>query len=389
MNPDRHDAVIVGGGVVGAACALLLRQQGLRVALIERGAAPKAFDAQDYDLRVYALSPGSIQLLRGLGLWARIQAARASPYERMQVWENDPAAALNFDAAEAAAPALGAIVENSLLMDALWSRLQPEELFCGQAIASVQSDARATALRLADGRELRAPLVIAADGAESALREQAGIECTRWPYPQQAVVCHVQTERPHQGTARQRFLPTGPLALLPLADGRCSIVWSSTEAAALMQLEDADFRRALSGASQQVLGEVTACTRRVLFTLQLLHAQDYVRERLVLIGDAAHVIHPLAGQGVNLGLADVAALARVLAEARQQGRDPGSLRVLKRYERARKADNLEMLALTDALSRGFSTDGAAVTQLRRTGMGLVEQLRPLKGFFLRRALQGS
>ena len=387
MSERRYDAVVVGGGAVGAATAAALAQAGVLTALIEKGEAPASFDPRNYDLRVYALSPGSVRFLRALGIWERILTARACAYESMRVWEDEAVHALHFDAAEAGVPHLGYIVENKLLLSALWSRLEAVSIFEKAQIARWQYDDGGAHLRLRDGRELETRLVIAADGADSVLRGEAGIDCATWPYPQQAIVCHVQTERPHHHSAYQRFLPTGPLAFLPLADGRCSIVWSSSEAWRLLTLEDREFMDALTQAGQRVLGAVSACTPRVAYPLRLLHAEKYVRERFALVGDAAHVIHPLAGQGVNLGIADAQALAEVLGEAKADGRDLGHLRVLQRYERARRADNLDMLALTEGLYRIFSPGAEPLKPLRRSGMEAVQRLRPLKDFFVRRAMQ--
>lgn len=386
MTAKRFDVIVVGGGVVGAAAAAALSQGGFRTALVERGEAPAAFDATNYDLRVYALSPSSARFLARLEAWPRIAAGRLSPYERMRVWEREPAQALEFRADEVRVPQLGYIVENKLLLSAIWQQMRDVTFFERVGVASWNADVADTHLRLTDGTELEARLLIAADGADSTLREQAGIRCASWPYPQQAMVCHVETELPHQHTAWQRFMPTGPLAFLPLADGRCSIVWSSSECWMLQTLEDAPFLSALTAASQGVLGELRRCTHRAVFPLRLLHAEEYVRDRLALVGDAAHVIHPLAGQGVNLGLADVEALVDVLLTARREGRDIGRLRMLKRYERARRADTLDMLVLTEGLYRIFG-ESPLPAALRSGGLEAVQRLQSLKNFFVQRALR--
>lgn len=387
MSARRFDAVVVGGGAVGAATALALMRAGVATALVERGEAPASFDARNYDLRVYALSPGSIRFLDELGVWSDIAGQRSCAYESMLVWEDNLAQALSFGAEESRVPQLGHIVENKLLLSALWRQMAGVTLFESMQLAGWSADVGGVHLRLGDGSELEARVLIAADGADSAVRAKAGIDCTTWPYPQQAVVCHVQTALPHRRIAYQRFLPTGPLAFLPISDGRSSIVWSSTEAWLLQTLSDAEFLTALNAAAQGVLGEIKACTARVTFPLRLLHAQQYVKERLALVGDAAHVIHPLAGQGVNLGLADAQALAEVLGAAKSAGRDLGRLRLLKQYERARRADTLEMLALTEGLFRMYSHGGRPATALRRSGMEAVQRLRLLRQFFVQRALR--
>ncbi|TXH04968.1 MAG: UbiH/UbiF family hydroxylase [Nevskiaceae bacterium] len=382
----KHEIVIVGGGAVGAALVLALHRAGIDAALVERGAPPPAWDAADYDLRVYALSPASTRFLDTLAVWPEIVSRRASAYRTMRIWDEQPQRALEFASAPLGLPQLGHIVENSLLLQSLWRPLAEVPLYTGVRIAALKLDEDAARLSFDDGRELSARLVIAADGADSALREAAGIECLRRPYPQRAVVCHVRTERPHRGTAWQRFLPTGPLAFLPLADGRCSIVWSSQEADELLALDDAEFRLRLAAALQFELGAIIECTRRVAFPLQLLHARDYVRPRFALAGDAAHVVHPLAGQGVNLGLADAELLARQLIAAHDERRDPGNLRLLQRYERARKADALDMLAVTDGLNRAFGLRSETWDGLRGFGLDAVNRLAPLKTLLARRAV---
>jgi ubiquinone biosynthesis UbiH/UbiF/VisC/COQ6 family hydroxylase len=240
-------------------------------------------------------------------------------------------------------------------------------------------------LCLQDGRELRARIAAAADGADSKMRELAGIETLTWEYPQQAIVCHVATAQPHRRTALQRFLPSGPLAFLPLADGRSSIVWSTTAAEELLALSEKDFRARLRDASQDALGEIGDMTRRVSFPLRLLHARDYVQGPLVLLGDAAHVVHPLAGQGVNMGLADAQMLCDTVLKLRS-ARWPDPRRALQRYQRARKAENVEMLALTDALNRAFGVNAPLWTGSLQLGMQLLDRMVPIKTRLARRAL---
>jgi ubiquinone biosynthesis UbiH/UbiF/VisC/COQ6 family hydroxylase len=242
-------------------------------------------------------------------------------------------------------------------------------------------------LEFEDGGALRAKLVVGAEGAESSLRTAAGIDVAGWSYDATAVVCHFATSRPHRGEALQRFLEGGPIAFLPLADGRRSLVWSAPreEANALLALDDATFARRLEEAVQDEVGPITAPTRRLAFPLRLQHAQRYVANRFALVGDAAHVIHPLAGQGLNLGLADADVLANELAAARSAGRDWTSLRTLSRYERARQAENLEMMALTDGLHRAFALSLPGAGTLLSRGLSLVDRLAPVKRALIRRA----
>jgi 2-octaprenylphenol hydroxylase len=369
----RHEVVVVGGGVVGAATALALRREGFDVVLVEKGKAPAPWQSGHYDARVYAISPGSARFLDSLGVWSRIAAQRASPYTRMQVWESTPLQALTFDAAELAVPQLGHIIEDSLLRATLWDALAGVTVTTGVQVA---------------GDDLKAELVVAAEGADSPLREWAGIDAGGWAYPQRSIVCNVTTEKPHHGIAHQRFMPGGPLAFLPLADGRSSIVWSTdtAEADELMALPDAQFRERLGEAFQHHLGAITAADRRYAFPLRLLHAERYVAPGIALVGDAAHVIHPMAGQGLNLGLADVEALVGVVTEARKQKKALGALRVLQRYERARKADNVEALALVDGLHRLFRLRAPELGGLRELGMSLVGRAGMVKAALAKRAM---
>lgn len=388
---QEFDLVIVGAGVVGAALAAALCDSGLRIAILDAREPPR-FDAKtDWDLRVFALSPASRQLLDTVGAWKSIPAGRICAYTAMRVWDATGRGRIHFDCAEVGAEALGYIVENRLLQHALWQRLeqarnltaiypaQPEALQFGPEHAE---------LTLKDGQRLHARLLVAADGAESAVRKLAGIQTTGADYRQQAVVAHLSTEKPHRNTARQRFLPSGPLALLPLADGRVSLVWSLDDARAeeVRALDDARFCAAVTQASGHALGEVTGTTKRAAFPLQRLRTRTYVRPRLALIGDAAHAVHPLAGQGMNLGLLDAAALAAVIQDAHARERDIGDLTVLRRYERARKGDNLAMIMALDGFKRLFGNDIRPVALLRNAGLSAVDRFTPLKSAFMRRAM---
>ena len=384
----RHDVVVVGGGVAGAATALALARQGFNIALVEKGAAPAAFKPEHYDARVYAISPGSARFLQDCGVWNPIAAQRVSPYTRMQVWESSPLQSLSFDAAELAVPELGYIIEDSLLRAALWSALTGAAVLAGVHVTSLALASGRPRVKLSNGELLEAELVVAAEGADSPLREWAGIDAGGWAYPQRSIVCNVTTGKPHRGIAYQRFMPGGPLAFLPLADGRSSIVWSTdtAEAEELMAQPDAEFRERLGEAFQQHLGTITAADKRFAFPLRLLHADRYVAPGVALVGDAAHVIHPMAGQGLNLGLADVEALVGVVADARKQKKPLGALRVLQRYERRRKAENVEALALVDGLHRLFRLRAPELGGLRELGMSLVGRAGMLKTALAKRAM---
>jgi 2-octaprenylphenol hydroxylase len=387
----NSDVAIVGGGVVGAALACALADTGLTVALID-AQTPAPYDSKaEVDLRVFALSVASRRILEALHSWDTVAAARVSPYREMRVWDAGGKGSIHFDSADLGQPELGYIVENSLLQHALWTRLKGDakvRMIHPAKVAALSLEDEAAVAILDGGQRLKVRLVVAADGASSATRALAGIEVDNTAYDQRAVVAHVRTELPHRETSWQRFLPTGPVAFLPLSDGRVSVVWSAdeSEAARILALPDAGFCAALTQASEAKLGQVLSTTRRVAFPLQRLHAREYVRGRFALAGDAAHALHPLAGQGVNLGLLDAAALAQVIGDAARKGRDIGDLGVLRRYERWRKGDNLAMIFALDGFKRLFSNDMAGVSVLRNVGLRAVDRFTPLKHAFVRRAM---
>lgn len=387
MSAQCCEIAVIGGGIAGATAAAALARAGFDVQLIERGSAPTLTTSADYDPRVYAISPGSAALLRTLDLWDALARERAAPIRRMQVWDREPRQALGFDATDAGTDSLGWIIEHRRLALAAWSALPAGCARTGVDVQSVRFTDDAAELALSDGSAMHAQLAIGAEGADSPLREAAGIDTSGWRYPSAAVVCHLECSEPHRGAALQRFLPSGPVALLPLADGRRSLVWSTSEpdADALLTLDDATFAQHLQDAVQAAAGTLAKPTKRLRFPLRLLHAERYVAPRCALVGDSAHVVHPLAGQGLNLGLADVAQLVRELSEARRAGRAWSSLRTLSRYERARQAENLDMLAITDALSRVFALDLPGWRSLLNLGLRAVDRVAPLKQLLATRA----
>lgn len=376
------DVAVVGGGMVGAAAALALARAGFSTALLE-ARAPAAWDANaEVDLRVVGLAPSSVMLLDELGVWTSIRDARAGPYSHMHVWDAESGAAIDFDAASEGRDRLGYIVENNLVQWMLWQALEASGVrrLCPVAVQGFEAREDRIQLELAGGEMLAAGLLVAADGAASPLRGLAGIGTRGRDYAQRAVVAHVATERPHEDTAWQRFLPGGPLALLPLADGRSSIVWSLPEAEArrVLALDEQAFLDELGVASDFRLGRIVATTPRAAFPLKLQLAERYQAERFVLLGDAAHAVHPLAGQGVNLGLRDVAELRDTLIEARAAGRDIGAAHVLRRYARRRRsADTLDALGF-DALARIYAWQSPALVAARGVGVRLLDRLAPLK-----------
>ncbi|MEE4277141.1 MAG: UbiH/UbiF/VisC/COQ6 family ubiquinone biosynthesis hydroxylase [Halieaceae bacterium] len=391
------DVAVVGGGIAGLALAAALADTRLRVCVLEARGLPPAFadgGLASYDSRVSALTPRSIAFLRELGAWDRVSAWRHCPYGHMTVWDGEGTGRIEFDAAEVAAADLGSIVENGLVVRALADSLQGVgnvSLCLNAALASLTEHEGAVELVLEDGSAIEAKLVVAADGALSRARDLLGLGTREWDYGHRAIVTTAVFERSHRHTAWQRFLQSGPLALLPLGGGderTCSIVWSIEEALAddLLERDDAGFAEALTQASEAVLGRVTDCAPRYGFPLRQRHAVDYVKPRAALVGDAAHTIHPLAGQGINLGLADVAVLAEELRRAVDLGLEPGSIAVLNRYQRRRKGDNLRMMAAMDGFKRLFGSDALPLRWLRNTGMRGVASLPAVKRRIIREAM---
>jgi len=387
-----YDLIIVGAGMVGAALACVLGRERMRIAVLDRALPPPFDTAGEVGLRVSSISPASQRLLEIVDAWPVIRATRLSPYERMQVWDSGPPRGeISFDSAELGIAELGHIVENALIQHALLAHvaeLPAVSLFVPGQPATITPDDGVVRVALDDGRSMSARLLVGADGASSRVRELAGIASTGADYAQEAVVAHVRSERPHARTARQRFLPTGPLAFLPLADGCSSIVWSTTpeQAQALVESEADAFAAAVTEASEGVLGALALASARAKFPLRRQHAKAYTAERVVLVGDAAHSVHPLAGLGVNLGFMDAAALGEIVLDAVRAGEDPGDPRALRRYERWRKGENLAYMTALDALHRLFSNRDPLLASLRAFGLGAVDRMAPLKHAFARRAM---
>ncbi len=380
MSKDCN-ILVVGAGVTGLTAAALLAQSRnagrMQITVVDAAPRPVFDAAADVALRVSAIAQGSVQLLDAVGAWQHVLETRASPYESMRVWdestEPDSHGALQFEAAEFAVPQLGFIVENVLIQHSLLAVLDTlnVELRFNTPVDKFDAD-----------------LVIGADGARSFVREHYGIEAREFPYGQTAVVTHLQPELPHRRTALQRFTRKGPLGMLPLADGRISVVWSVADklAAQAQESGDAKLGQMLSEASDFALGMLEVAGPRGAFPLCARHAAQYVTPGLALIGDAAHAVHPLAGQGANLGLQDAAKLAEVVDAALGAGEFPGDLRVLRRYERARKGENATMLHFMTGLNRLFATDSALVRELRVHGMRLFNHGGPIRSHAVKVAL---
>ncbi|MBK8509797.1 MAG: UbiH/UbiF/VisC/COQ6 family ubiquinone biosynthesis hydroxylase [Candidatus Competibacteraceae bacterium] len=391
MNTD-YDLIIAGGGMVGSALACALGQSDLRIALLEGAPLERARPGAELDLRVSAISRASQRIFAAVGAWDGITAWRVSPFRDMRVWDAGGFGQIHFDSADIGEPLLGWIVENRVIQYALLERarqLPAVELVCPAELETAKlADDNRWRIRLSDGRELAARLLVGADGAQSKVRQSAGIETGGWSYHQKGVVANVRAAEPHQETAWQRFLPTGPLALLPLHDGRCSTVWSTSpeQADALVAMDEQDFARLLGEAFEWRLGSIVQVGARAAFPLRLQHTHQYVKPGLALIGDAAHVVHPLAGQGVNLGLLDAATLAEVILDAAAAGQPISSFKTLRRYERWRKGDNLLMLGVMDGFKRLFGASLPPVPLIRNLGLNLTDAAKPIKNRIARRAM---
>lgn len=389
---NHYDAIILGGGVVGLALAGALAQGGLKLAVLEREPVAAGWDEGTQDRRVTAITRASQKLFARLGAWEAMRALGVSPYQRMTVWDAGGAGEVRFDAAELAEPDLGHIVENRVLRLGLYqalNRLGRVDWLCPADPEQLDIDETQARLKLTDGRTLKAKLLIGADGARSWLREQAGIGHAERDYGHHALVAQIRTEKPHQATAWQRFQSDGVLAFLPLAEPNlCSIVWSTSpeKASALKAMEAAEFNRELAYALDWRLGTVAVDGARITFPLAMRHAETYLAPRVALAGDAAHTIHPLAGQGVNLGLMDAASLAEVILKAQAAGRDIGAHAALRPYERWRRGENLATIAAMDGFKRLFGHPALPVRIARNIGLGLFDRIEPLKKLAIRRAM---
>lgn len=386
MGLSGQDILIAGGGLVGLAAGLALQSAGFAVRVLDQAAPPPAPAAASDDVRVYALSPASLHFLQTLGV--ALPPEHCAPYTRMQVWETAPEQALTFHAPAPDAE-LGVMVEHRYLAHALAQAVMATQLPVQwqTAITGVQTEEGAVQLNTDPAHSLDARLLVVCDGPRSTLRQRLDVPVVQRDYDQRAIVATVMPDRPHQGIAWQRFLPSGPLALLPRADGAFALVWScdSAFADALLDLPPAAFEAALNADSQQAAGALRLCSPCKAIPLHLLHPQAITGPGFVLAGDAAHVVHPLAGQGLNLGFADAEQLAATLAAAKSDGRGWWRARTLARYAGARQAEAREMMVLTDGLQRLFGSSQAAFAALRHHGLRAVQNAGPLKGWLTAQA----
>jgi 2-octaprenylphenol hydroxylase len=387
---NEFDVIIIGGGMVGATLARALAPTRLRIALIEPQPPQAEHTDTLFDLRVSAITRASQRIFEALGVWQDMVARRVSPFREMHVWE-EQGKEIHFDSADLSEPYQGHIIENSVITASLYDGLEQQaNLQClfGHSCRHLERQAQTWQVQLDDGSQLQAALLVGADGSRSWLRQQAQISVRGWDYDHAAVVTYVKTEKPHQDTAWQRFVNKGPLAFLPLTDGYSSIVWSTQpdNAKRLCDLPETDFADELANAFALRLGQITHVGPRAMYPLRFLMAEQYVKEGIALVGDAAHTMHPLAGQGVNLGLLDAAALAEVVQAAGNARRCPGSLQTLRRYERWRRSENMSMLMMVDQIQRLFGNEQPGLRWLRTTGMDIVGRIPLVKDEILEHAM---
>ena len=385
------EVIIVGGGPVGATLAGLLGQQGIDCIVIEAGRREPAQPDDIPDPRALALTLSSRNILASFNAWNRLPPDRLGCFRRMHVWDENGKGEIRFDCEELCESSLGYIVEQPVLQDTLFKVLEfiPRVSFCiGEKPSQIDWGSNTVTVRLNE-RQLRARLLVAADGVHSGTREFAGIGYTVHDYQQTAIACVVNTELPHGETARQRFMREGPLAFLPLADPhQCGIVWSTEPdyADQLLAMDADQFNRTLWTAFAGRLGEIQSSGKRVGFPLQRAQAESYCKDRIALVGDAAHCVHPLAGQGVNLGLLDAASLAQVLLEAKKKDRDIGIMRGLRRYERWRKGENRLMMMIFEGFKYLFENQTVPVPLIRNMGLNMVDRNLTIKHMIMRRAM---
>jgi len=401
---QQYDIIIVGAGIVGTALACKLAQDNptLKIVVVEAATFKPNYTATEFDARVVALTIASQQLLQDIGAWPSIISNRFCPYTHMHVWDGTGTGSIDFDCREVGESALGSIVENSVIVEALLQQLKLQQLdntnvklMCPAKVSAINlpSANELALVILKDGTSLRAKLIIATDGAQSPIRHMAHLETREWEYGHTAIISTVQTEKSHQYTARQCFTEHGPLAFLPLETNEgntnvCSIVWSAETAFAqqLLALNEADFSDALGRAFEHRLGAIKHITQRYSFPLMQRHCKHYFKPGVVVAGDAAHTIHPLAGQGVNLGLQDVVALADEIHRAMERNFSLADISILERYQRRRKGPNLAMMGVMEGFKQLFAQDSLPLRWLRNMGMRQLDKTHLIKSKVIKEAM---
>lgn len=391
MKTD-YDIIIVGSGMVGLTMACLLGDSPLRVAVLDVQTPATTWNNNTYDLRVSAITPFSQKIFQKIDAWSAIQAERVSAFHKMHVWDAASDGVLDFDSAEVGVTQLGWIIENRVMQKALFERLKHYSninFICPFQLETLEFSSEKVYVGALHTAPISAQLLIAADGAESKVRKLANIAIKTHSYAHTALVATVRTEKTHEETAWQKFLTTGPLAFLPLSDPNyCSIVWSTSQqhAEELKQLNEKEFCKTLAVNFGYQLGKIESASECAAFPLRMRHAKNYVQDNLVLMGDAAHTIHPLAGQGVNMGIADASCLAQIILNAHAKKRDIASLYTLRPYERERKAENLKMLTVVDVLKKLFANESMSIQWLRGLGLKLTNKSGFIKNYLMRSAM---
>jgi 2-octaprenyl-6-methoxyphenol hydroxylase len=390
MKMKKSDVIIVGGGMVGLSLAIALAQSGVEVAVVEKDDL-KSQLVPAFDGRVSAISLGSERVLSTIGAWQYMRE-HAEPILDIRVADGDSLAHVHYNYRDAGDAPMGNMVENRHIRAGLVARMKEVTgtltLLAPAKIKHITRDSYGAEVALENGDAWRAPLLIAADGKRSKIREDAGIKVIETGYRQTAIVCTIEHERPHEGLALERFLPVGPFAALPMQNNRSALVWTETDdlAPAMLSLPEEKFHEEIRARLGDYLGDFKATGRRFSYPLHLILATRYIDTRLALVGDAAHAIHPIAGQGVNVGFRDVAVLAELIVDAQRLGLDIGSQQLLARYQRWRRFDSMSMGAITDAINRLFSNDVAPVRLARRAGLAAVNGAPPLKRLFMLHAM---